>query len=44
MNDELIEAISELEEDKALHMVNEALDSGADPLSILNAAKPLWQL
>jgi methanogenic corrinoid protein MtbC1 len=35
MNKELIKAISELEEDKALQMVREILDKGEDPLSIL---------
>ena len=39
MNDELVKAISELEEDKALSLVNEALDSDADPLSILDACQ-----
>ena len=35
MNRELVEAISELDEDKALQLVNEAIEGGADSLSIL---------
>ena len=39
MNNELIEAISDLEEDKALQLVKTELDNGAQPLSILDACQ-----
>ena len=39
MNNELIDVISGLDDERAVRMVNEALNNGAEPLSILSACQ-----
>ncbi len=40
MSDELVKALSELQEENALNVVRKLLDAGEDPLKIMDAC--LW--